>query len=366
MTRTLPVACRLVLLARTPAAPSACLLLDARGGILERGALVPGTPPDPAAPATVVAVPGEHVRTLWLDVPLRNPEQARAAARVQLDGELAADALCHLALGAPEADGARIVVVVEHAVMQAWVDQAGALGLATAVLLPDHLLLPPSTDPAPCAGTLDARIVARGSRLAFTAEPAIAEAVLADLPPAPVADPAQTLELIARGALQPALDLRQGSFAAHGAEAGTGRRLRLLAAALVASPLLLTAAGALRYELAARRMHHDAVVLATAVAEPEQARADPLRAVETQLDALRGRSGFHGLAAALLDAVGAHPSMRIEQLDYADGRLQAVLAGAAPDGVHQALQAAGLEATVHAMEDTTDGPRSRLELGPGR
>lgn len=366
MTAPPPVARRLVLLARTPAEPSPCLLLDARGDILARRALLPGTPPDPLAPATVVAVPGEHVRTLWLDVPLRNPEQARAAARVQLDGELAADAACHLALGAPEADGARIVAVVDQAVMQAWVDQAAALGLATAALLPDHLLLPLNTDPAPWAGTLDARIVVRGPRLAFTAEPALAEAVLADLPPAPVADAEPTLELIARGALQPALDLRQGGFAVRGATTGTARRrLRVLAALLVASPLLLTAAGALRHELSARRLQHDAVRLAAAVADPAQARTDPLRAVEGRLDSLRGRAGFHGLARALLDAVGAHPSIHIEQLHYVDGRLQALLAGAAPDGVQQALQAAGLQVAVQAVEDGTDGPRSRIDLEPG-
>src|SRR5690606_6630842 len=89
---------------------------------------------------TVVAVPGEAVRTLWLELPACTPVQALAAARILLQEHLAGDVDgLHIAL-APPGDGPRLLGATSHAQMQAWRQRCQALGVVADVLVPDHLL----------------------------------------------------------------------------------------------------------------------------------------------------------------------------------------------------------------------------------
>lgn len=359
-----PIARRLILLAPEPGKPSQSLLLDAKGRILERQALLPGAVKAGVQPPTVVAVPGERVRTLRLDLPLRNLSQARAAARLQLDGELAGEGHAHLALGEVDAAGTRLAVVVDGAQMLAWQAQLNALGVAADAVLPDHLLLPEPTSGQAGVATLQGRVLVRGKSLFFSAEPGLADAVLAGHPHVPVPGGEDVLALLARGALHPALDLQQAGHARR-RDVGGGPRLRLLTALLVASPLVLVAAAALRHELSARLLDQRARALAADVADPRQAQSDPLAAVDAQLARLRGGSGFHGLAAILLPSVQAQPGLRIEHLEYGNGRLQAVLAGGnagSTAALGEAVHAAGVQAVLEDAGREADGPRTRIVL----
>jgi general secretion pathway protein L len=357
---------RLVLLAADSSAASPCLLLDAEGRILERRMLSPGAPAAPG-PRTVVAVPGERVRTLRLDVPLRHPAQARAAALLQLEGELADDEAPHLALGAIEADGTRLACVADAAQIRAWLAQAEALGIVPDTLVPDHLLLPAAADASTSVAVFEGRWLARGQALAFSAEPALAEAALAGHPHTAPATGEAGLQLLASGALCPPLDLQQFAFAPRrndDADARRARRRRWLVAALLASPLLLVAAEALRYEISARLLRQRAQALAAEVADPQHARAGPVAATEAQLARLRGTGGFNGLAATLLQAVQAQPAVRIEGMEYIDGRLQALIAHPDAGAANAVLESVRPQATAR-LEDAAaggDGPRSLVVL----
>jgi general secretion pathway protein L len=358
------------LLAADPSAASPCLLLDAGGRILERRLLSPGAPAAPG-PRTVVAVPGERVRTLRLDLPLRNTLQARAAALLQLDGELAEDETPHLALGAIEADGTRLACVADAAQMRAWLAQAEAIGIVPDALLPDHLLLPAAADASTSVAVFDGRWLARSQALAFSAEPALAEAALAGHPHAAPATAEAALQLLASGALCPPLDLQQFGFAPRrkdDAETRRTRRLRWLIAALLASPLLLVAVEALRYEISARLLRQRAQALAAAVADPQRARTEPVAATDAQLATLRGIGGFNGLAATLLHAVQAQPAVRIEHVEYADGRLRALLAHADAGAANAVLESVRPQAAARLEDAATggDGPRSLLILEAAR
>lgn len=359
-----PVARRLVLLSPDPEKASLGLLIDAQGRILERQAILPGARTAGAQPTTVVAVAGERVRTLRLDLPLRNPLQASAAARLQLDGELAGEGGTHLALGEVDVAGTRLAVVVDDAQMLAWQAQLDALGIVADCLLPDHLLLPEPTSGHAGVATLEGRVLVRGKSLFFSAEPGLADAVLTGHPHGPVPNGEDVLALLARGALRPALDLQQAGHARR-RNVGGIPRLRLLSALLVASPLLLVAADALRHELSAHLLKQRARALAAEIADPRQARSDPLAAVDARLAKLRGGSGFHGLAATLLPAVQAQAGLRIERLEYGKGRMQAVMAGgnaSSAAALSDAARAAGMQAVLEEAGREADGPRTRITL----
>ncbi len=360
---------RLVLLAADPVAPSTCLLLDAQGTILERGEFLADTLASmTSAPRTVVAVPGEQVLTRRLQLPLRNPAHAHAAALLQLDEELASEGPPHLALGDVDANGYRLACVVDAATMRAWLARLDALDIVADVLLPDHLLLPPSTDDRAFVVSLSEHRLVRGPMMAFSAESTLADSVLAAHPHQTRIIGEESLSLLARGALHPPLDLQQGTFARRRSDDPESRRIRRLPwliGLLLASPLVLVAVDALRHELSAELLHRRARTLASAVAEQKLAQSDPVSAVNAQLARLRGASGFNALSHSLLLAVQAQPGVRIERIDYDIGKLGATLAhtdAEAGIGVLNALHATGVEATLENAGREGDSARSRIAL----
>lgn len=360
---------RLVLLPPQADAPVHCLTVDPNGRVLEHLRLADGAPLPAAAAGSrcVLAVPGEHVRTLSLQLPLRNPLQARAAALLRLEGELAGEGEPHLALGPVDAEGHRLAVVVDASQMRAWLTRAATLGLEPDLVVPDHLLLPPVAEGEPVAvAALDERVLVRDPRGGFSAEATLAEAVLGPRPRQSPWSGAQAWEVLARGALHPPLDLRQYAFAQRtDDQASPWRRLRWMAALLIASPLLLVAAEALRLEASRHLLVQRARALAADVATPTQAQIDPVAASDARLAELRGSDGFGGLLAALLHALQAQPGVRIEALDYAPGRLRAQLAhadAARLQAVQDTLQSAGMRAAADAGERTADGLRTRLTV----
>lgn len=362
----------LVLLALDPAEPCVCLVLDDEGRILEHRMLA--TASAVAAPDTrvVVAVPGEQVRTPIIDLPLRRLDQARTAALLALDGEYAGDAPPHLALGEPDADGQRLACIASPGHMDAWLGQCASLGLSPDVLIPDYLLLPAATGTDECIVlALGDRRVVRGPGLAFSAEAAVADLVLAARHRAPELVGTDALALLAKGAIDPALDLQQGAYARRRAddpEARRGRRLHTLALLLLASPLILVALEAGRLEISGHLLQQRSQALAVELAGPGAARLDPVAAVDASLARSQGRGGFHGLTTALLQSVQAQPGVRLDAIEFDGRELKAELAhsdSGAARAVAEALQARGITASLEDLQGGADGPRSSIRLeGP--
>ena len=359
---------RLVLLAADPGARIPCLLLDAQGRILEKALCVPGnaTALTPAG-RTVVAVPGQHVRTRRVHLPLRHPAQARAALLLQLDGELASNGAPHIALGPVDADGYRLACIVEPEAMRAWLGQLAALGIAADVLLPDHLLLPAPTDErATVASLRDHRVIVRAPTIMFSADKALAANLLASQPQHPHVVGDDALALLASGTVQPLVDLQQGDFAqrrSDDAGARQTRRIRWLAGLVLASPLVLVAADALRHEISAKLLQQRTQTSAATAVGRSLEHSEAVTAVDAQLARLRGSSGFNGLTNALMHAVQAQPSVRIERLEYTEGILGVTLAHEdknAAARVTDALLASGVSASLDVAG--TDAARSTLSL----
>ena len=60
----------------------------------------------------VLVIPGADVLIRWIEVKAASEAQARAAALAQLEDHMTSAAGAHLALGAAEADGCRLVAVL--------------------------------------------------------------------------------------------------------------------------------------------------------------------------------------------------------------------------------------------------------------
>ena len=103
-------------------------LLLGDGGVVARGT---GYAALPAHERMVAVVPGEAVVLHWVAMPALAPAQAAAAARM-----MAADVSAvpveqlHVALGTPEADGQRLLAMVDAEAMRGWRRWAAMAGWA--------------------------------------------------------------------------------------------------------------------------------------------------------------------------------------------------------------------------------------------
>ena len=319
---------RLLLLPADPRAHARCVHLDDAGGVLAQAMLSPEAPaqppPFPTATRTVLVVPGAEVRTLWLELPAHSQAQALAAARVLVAEGVAVPGDLHVAVAGAGEDGMRAVAVVERARLRGWLDRAAALGMAADSALPEQLLLPPpGAGDGEAARVFDAgdRWLVRAAGLAFSAEPDLAAQVLDDRPRKTANH--DDFERAWSRARAPEVELLQAGFApASGrgaADAGSRRRLAWLAAAVLASPLLLVAAQALRLELAARGFESRAAATLQAALPAGAAEAATPGALRARLADAQAPEGFAAASGALLAAVAARPGARLESLDYRRG-----------------------------------------------
>ncbi|MGQ0557994.1 MAG: type II secretion system protein GspL, partial [Sphingosinicella sp.] len=242
----------------------------------------------PAAGRAIMIVPGEQVAIHWLELADGlAPAQKAAAARLMLAGSTAEPLEhLHLALGPAEA-GRTPAALVSRALMQAWL----ADGLEPDVIAPSSWLLPA---PVQAFARRDRGNIAdyRATGAAFSLEPDLAEALIANAPVTTLDEHAFTAGL--HDALTgPMLNLRQGEFAVRRRwrleGTANARRVAWLGIALLLLTLAVQIASILGYTFAADR------------AEAET-RAHPPRA---------GRGGGHaGLgppAKAKVDALRAAP-----------------------------------------------------------
>lgn len=391
---------RLILLSADPDAPSTCLQVDAGGQLLQRMQLSPATSlaapsvPAPSVPLrTVLVVPGSEARAMWLDLPARNPVQARAAAALLIEDHVATprDRL-HLSI-APRpmpvvtADGGearRLVVMVDRDTMQHWLDRAAALGVVPDAVVPDHLMLPAPAGEAVCIAVLgDDRWLVRGEQLAFSAEPALAALVIGERAsrdqaageriPSRIEDAREIERHFIASASNPPIDLLQGEFARN-FERREGwppyRRVAALAAVLAFSPLLLIAAQALRYEVAARQLESQAQSLVRDVVSGSDIAGDPLAASHAQLRELRSADEFARDVGALFGAVEGVRGARLDSLDYGgETGMRASLFHASEDdlqSIRHAVADAGLSLESTGTQRVEGGIRSAIVVGSGR
>lgn len=341
----------LLWLAPDPAAPATRLVVDDDGRIVARDLRREG---DAAATAsnvrTVLVVPGTAAPAMWLPLPARNPVQALAAARALAGDRLASGHRdVHIALGPPgDGEAERLVVAVDPDAMRDWLAHAARLGVKPDAVLPDHLALPVPEDGGVRIFVDGDDWIVRGPRHAFRAEADLAARIVDGLPQhrSPLREEAEAL--MARGALQPAIDLLQGAFARRDAPAQglrAWRRAAVLAAALLLSPLLLWTADAVRHVLAARALEARAAAKIDA-ALPARDRSQPaLEAMRAQVAQLRARDAFTGSASALFAAMAQVGGIQLEALSYGpDGVLRGTLvhadAGAA-ERVRERIAATG-------------------------
>ncbi|GHD65050.1 type II secretion system protein L [Luteimonas padinae] len=316
---------RILFLPADPAAPATLLDVDDGGRVLSRRSLRAG---DSAATGAgpvhgVLVVPGDAVRIDTMELPAHSAAQAQAAAAALLAARLARPTTLHVALDPAGTSTRRTMAAVDPALLRAWLERAAASGFMPDAAVPEQLLLPAPDDDAP-VNLLDAgdRWLARGPGLAFAAEPALAAQVLGTRPVSRIEG---GLDALAGHALAPELDLLQGEFApaARRARPANRRRLAWLAAALLASPLLLVAAQALRLELAARALESRAAATLDAALPGSGGDAAGL---DRRLQAAHAPREFAAASGALFAAVDARPGTHLVDLEYARGdRLRARL-----------------------------------------
>ena len=370
----------LLVLPAAPGATATCLQVDGGGRVLARRTVDADAPLTTTATQPraqqVLAVPGIECLSTWLELPVRNPVQAAAAARVLVAEQVAGPVnTLHLAIAPVVDGGSRQVVAVESATMQAWLDRAAALGMTPDFVVPMPMLLP-STDDASTGDAgevviidMDGHWLVRGQRLAFAAEPALADQVIGERPRRVLTE-TEAQAAFAVNALAPPVDLLQYAFARKTTRREgwpAYRRAAILAAVLAASPLALLSAQAIRHEVAARDLQAQAHTRARAVLPALGKDADPLPPVRERLAELQAGDGFARAAAALLAAVAATGGAELDALAYAEGELQATLVVPAPaalERIRTALAEAGLELTETGRRDAGDRNQYAITVRP--
>lgn len=344
----------LVIRLSASASPAEWLLTGADGAAMGGGAAqrpFTGQLAETEAARTVLIVPGEAVAGHSVHLPAAGEAQTRAAARFAIEDDLGVDAeSVHLALGPAGAPGAaRLVAVADREALEAWLEDARALGASPDAALPEWAAVP--------AGERRAGVLADGvahvnfGAWGFSAEPDLAAAILPralerfdaaaitlwDAEPEEVA-PAEgwagrdvrtealpgggALALLARGAASAgALNLLQGAYAPRAAGAISlvvWRRAAALLLGVVALGLGLILAQAAALNARADALN-DTAEAAFAEAFPEVGRiVNPRLQMQTGLAELRGRGGgaFLDLSAILYAAVEAQEGAEIASLRY--------------------------------------------------
>ena len=131
-----------------PAQEVQWLLADHAGGRL--AAVMQGSLSEAAALAqgrrVIVLVPGCEAVLAELDLPAKNAARLQQMVPFALEEQLASDLdEMHFALGKRGPNGKTPVATVAHALMQRWLDELRAVGIAPSALYPESLLLPATT-----------------------------------------------------------------------------------------------------------------------------------------------------------------------------------------------------------------------------
>lgn len=323
---------RIVFLPANPGDAPSQVVLGEGGSVLERG-----PPPPPGAPSggpvrTVLVAPAIATTVRWLNLPTRNDAQARAAAALALEDELAGGCEgLHLALGPLEADGRRLVVAVDREMMAGWLDLAARHGLAPSAMIPDALLLPEPPEGEPLvAAEFAGGVAVRGHRTALGVDRDLAPLVLEGREFRAL-DPAEIEAALLAAAIRPSVNLLQDAFRpgrGDGLKPRDLRRAAVLALALLASLPVLSSVRAARLDASARAMDRRIEGAVGAVLPKGEPVSDPQGQVEARLVQARlaAGGGPTALAAQLFAAIEGIDQMQMESLvAMPDGAVRATV-----------------------------------------
>lgn len=278
--------------------------------------------------ATVV-VPAQDVTLHWAKLPDRSHAQSIAAARL-----LAADVSVspigdlHVAVGR-EAGEERPIGVVAGARMHAWLAAMAGWGIEPDAMIPAPMLLPrPET--GYLAADLGSETVVRGSASGFADEPVLTDLITAGSPPERLSRDAIEAAIIA-AVNDPALDLRQGSFARRRRQVGVNwallRRIIWMAVAALTLALITTLVLIAKHNLAAERIEAQADARARQGLRRGEPVSDAARQLDERVARLRGAGqGFTRTAATLFAALRAVPGTELTAIAFdANGDLRATV-----------------------------------------
>lgn len=338
------------------------------GVVVDRGrgdVAVP--PPAEGGSERIVAVlPGPDVVFHWVGLPSLSPPQALAAARL-MASEVAADPLdrLHVALGAPDEEGTRVMALVSAERMALWLAQAQTLGLDPDMVLPETLLLPGGGNGI-YRWERDGLHLLRGPGVALAAEPELA--VLASEGPVTELDDAAVEAGLAAAIEAVPVDLRQGAFAKRRRwriDWPLLRRLAMLGGCLLLTVLLIQLVLIFKYGLAADQLERDLDTVARRALPRGERISNPSVQLAERLAELRGGGlGYTATASALFAAVRDSANVELSALQFdRDGSLRVTATAAAPAEIaafQQRLQDRGF--AVDAGDIRLGGGRQIAEL----
>jgi len=362
---------RLVLMPALAGEPAPWLTVDATGSVLERGLLTLESPAAGPAIRTVAIVPGADVLIRWLDLPPGNPAQQRTAALWALKDDLAATPdRIRLSLGRAVAGEPRLATVVSDPLLQAWTDYLTSLGLKADAMVPDCLTVPEPADPTILAAVgFGPSLALRGHRFAASVDPDLAELIAGDRTIVAVEDRVQVERMLVHAALNPPVDLLSSSGRIAGEGLGPWRRAAVLAAAVLAAPLVITLALAARDELAARDDRRMAEAAARRAFPDMAPGVDPVAEAERRLATAAPPGGVAVAAAVLFAALEGVEGAELDSLN-ADptGGIRATVSYPAYqdlEAMQASVAAAGLMLTDTSTIDDNGRVVSDVVIGAG-
>ncbi|KAB7767854.1 type II secretion system protein GspL [Xanthomonas maliensis] len=359
----------LLVLPADAAAPAIAAQVEAHGQLRS---WQPCTTPLQAAARSVLVVPGVQVHLRYLRLPGRSRAQLLAAARLHVAEYLAADSQEALVSIAEtlEDDGTRLVAVVAPATMAQWLTRAAALGVVPDAVVPDCLLLPAASDAGtPTLLAWDGRWLLRAPGLACSLEPDAMRQLLARqstawVEPLPDAAPDPVIAQFASQLAGLPIDLRPSGAARRTAPAdGTlSPRAVWLLALLILSPLLLSLAQTLRYEIGAQVLQRRVAALRSTE------HANPVAAPTGMTGSAAER--FAAQLETVFAAAEAVPGIELDTLDYRQSaplRVTVVHRDAAElEQLTTRLRSAGWQARAGDSQTREDGIATAMELEPVR
>jgi len=338
----------------------------ANGTVVARGHDVPTIAPEDSDERIVAVAPGPDVAVHWVDLPNLSQAQAVAAARL-LAADVTAEPVerLHVAVGRADEAGNRPMAVVSGSRMAQWLAGFQSLALDPDHVVPETLLIPPEEDVVRRWARGDMQLV-RGDRIAFAAEPAIAEAAVEG--PVVDMDDAAVEAGLAAALADVSLDLRQGAFTRRRPWAIDWRMVRRMGwmlLGLIVLTLLIQAALILRYTFAADTLEREVALIARkALPRAERIVNAPAQLSERLTELRGGGRGFAETAAALFAAAQDTANVELSALNYAnDGTLSATVNASAESDIaalQQRITAQGFTATTANMR--SGGGRQIAEL----
>lgn len=297
---------RLILLPSTAGQPAPFLVFGDDGTVVDRGQLALDVIERLEPMRTVAVTPGADVVVRWLDLPAGSAAQMRAAAAWSLRDDIAvpADRLA-VALGPqPPAGTPRMAAVAGRAMLEAWTDYLDALGAKADVFIPDVLTFPePEQDDELFAVSFGDNMALRGRRFAATVQHDLVDAVAGGRRVRPLESAGEVERALIAAARTPIVNLLDAGGRSAERAAGSWRRAAVLAAAVVLSPLVLALAGAVRDDVAARRLNASARAAVVRVAPDLASAPDPVEAFRRRTAVAAPPGGATAAAAALFSAV---------------------------------------------------------------